>query len=47
MKFHIIWYLSVFQTSVYKIKVSVKSDKSNMKTIMYFWSFLTQLFLEW
>jgi len=27
--FHEIWYLSVFQKSVEKVKVSLKSDKNN------------------
>ena len=29
MDIHEIWYLSIFQKSIMKIKVSLKSDKSN------------------
>jgi len=44
MDFHEIWYLSIFQKPVAKIKVSLKSD---INTNVHLWSYLAQFFLEW
>jgi len=47
--FHEIWDLSIFQKSVKKIQVSLKSDKNNryLHEDIYFWSYLAHFFLEW
>jgi hypothetical protein len=49
--FHEILYLSIFRKFSWKIKVSLKSDKTKwyfyMKTKIYFWSYLANFFLEW
>ena len=50
--FHKIWYLSIFSKNLpRKFQISLKSEKKKrvlyMKTIIHFWSHLTQFFLRW
>ena len=47
--FHEIWYWGIFQKSVKKIQLSLKSDKNNgyMKTNIHFRLYLAHFFLEW
>ena len=50
MNFCGIWYLSIFQKSVDKIQVSLKSDKNNGYFTwwpIHFGSYFTHFFLEW
>ena len=49
--FHEIRYSDIFRKTIAKIRVSLKSDKNNVRTLyvntdIYFWSYLAQFFLE-
>jgi hypothetical protein len=49
--FYKVWYLRVYWKSVEKIHISLRSERNvtelYMKADIHFWSYLTELFVEW